>query len=91
MLYEILVDILSRAGADVFISGASGRNYLDEGQFTEAGIEIRYLDFHPRPYPQRWPGFVPYLSALDLVFNVPLEECHRMVSATDGENSPLMQ
>ena len=88
---ELLVEILSRAGADVFISGASGRNYLDESRFTEAGIELRYLDFHPQPYPQRWPGFVPYLSALDLVFNVPPEECRRMVSATDGENSPLMQ
>lgn len=88
---RLLVEILSRAGADVFLSGASGRNYLDEAKFADAGIELRYLDFHPQPYPQRWPGFVPYLSALDMVFNVPPEECRRMVSATDGENSPRMQ
>ena len=85
---EILVEILSRAGADVFISGATGRDYMDETKFADAGIELRYLDFHPVPYPQRWPGFVPYLSALDLVFNVPSEECHRMVRATDGVEGP---
>jgi WbqC-like protein family len=84
----LLVEILSRAGADVFVSGASGRNYLDESQFTEAGIELRYLDFHPQPYPQRWPGFVPYLSSLDLVFNMPPGDCHRMVSTVTGEKVP---
>ena len=76
---DLLVDILSRAGAEVFISGSTGRNYLDEAKFAEAGIELRYHEFHPRPYLQRWPGFVPYLSAMDLVFNVPPEECRSMV------------
>jgi hypothetical protein len=85
---RLLVEILSLAGADVFLSGATGRNYLEESRFADAGIELRYLDFHPEPYPQRWPGFVPNLSALDLVFNVPTEECHRRVSAP-GEAGPV--
>ena len=85
---DLLVEILSRAGADVFISGASGRNYLDEEKFAEAEIELRYLDFHPLPYPQRWPGFVPSLSALDVVFNMPPDDCHRMVSTVSGDTAP---
>ncbi|MDD1660735.1 MAG: WbqC family protein [Methanomicrobiales archaeon] len=77
---DLLVDILSRAGADVFISGSTGRTYMDGKKFADAGIELQFLDFHPRVYPQRWPGFVPYLSAIDLVFNVSPEECRSMVA-----------
>jgi len=85
---ELLVEVLSRARAKVFISGSTGRNYLDETKFAEAGIELSYADFHPHPYPQRWPGFVPYLSAIDLVFNVPPDACRRMVHA-GGEGPAL--
>jgi hypothetical protein len=78
---DLLVDILTRAGAEVFISGSTGRNYLDGAKFAEAGIQLRFHEFHPRPYPQRWPGFVPFLSAIDLAFNVPPDECRSVVEA----------
>jgi hypothetical protein len=56
-------------GAATYLSGAFGRNYLDEQQFAEASIEVRYQDFHHPTYPQQYDGFLPKLSAIDLLFN----------------------
>lgn len=64
-----LIMILSALGASVFYEGASGRNYLDRSQFEQAGINLFFQDFQPVDYPQQFDGFVPYLSAVDLVFN----------------------
>jgi len=59
--------------AETYLSGAGGRNYLEEGLLQEAGIRLAYQDFaHPR-YPQLFAAcdedFVPCLSAVDLLFN----------------------
>ncbi len=64
-----LVAILGRMEASVFYEGASGRNYLDAEQFAKAGIQLRFQDYTPAPYPQQYEGFTPYLSVLDLLFN----------------------
>jgi len=47
-----------------------GKKYLEEEKFEKEGIEIRYFEFRPFEYPQRWEGFEPYMSAIDLLFNV---------------------
>jgi len=59
--------------ADTYLSGAGGRDYLDEGLLKDAGLRCVYQDYaHPK-YPQlfmaRDEDFVPYLSAVDLLFN----------------------
>lgn len=64
-----LVDLCRAAGADTYLSGAGGRDYLDEGLFREAGLELRYQDFRPPAYPQCFPGFEPNLAAVDALFN----------------------
>jgi len=67
---ELLIDILETLGADTYISGLGGKKYMDESQFSMKNIGLKYLEFKPFPYPQRWEGFGPYMSALDLVFNL---------------------
>ena len=67
---ELLLDILETLGADTYISGLGGKKYMDESQFSMKNIKLKYLGFKPSPYPQRWDGFEPYMSALDLVFNL---------------------
>jgi len=67
---ELLIEIVKRVGGDVYISGVSGKNYLEEEKFEKEGIEIRYFEFKPFEYPQRWEGFEPYMSAIDLLFNI---------------------
>jgi len=68
-----IADIGRALEADTYLSGAGGRDYLDEGLLKEAGQRLVYQDYaHPR-YPQLFmksdEDFVPFLSAVDLLFN----------------------
>ncbi len=42
---EKLAAMTEEVGANVWLSGPSGRNYLDERPFASRGIEVRYFDF----------------------------------------------
>jgi hypothetical protein len=64
-----LVAICQALGADTYLSGAGGHNYLDLRQFDRAGIEVVFQDFRCPDYKQRFEGFVPNLSIVDLLFN----------------------
>jgi len=56
-------------GATTYLSGAFGRDYLDEEQFHAASVAVRYQDFQHPVYPQQFGAFLPKLSAIDLLFN----------------------
>ena len=57
--------ITAELGGDVYLSGPSGRNYLDESVFAERGIALDYHSFTPTPYPQPHGDFAGGLSMLD--------------------------
>lgn len=66
---ELNLSLCQATGADVYLSGVSGREYLDEAPFREAGIRVRYQEFQHPTYTQQFEPFVPAMSALDLVLN----------------------
>ena len=66
---ERLLCIIKHLEGDVFYEGSAGRDYINESDFSEAGIELKYQDYVHPEYPQLYGGFVPYLSAIDLLFN----------------------
>ena len=66
---ELLADICTSVGARTYLSGVSGRDYLNEQLFDAAGIAVRYQEFTHPTYPQRYAPFTPMLSAVDLLFN----------------------
>lgn len=66
---ELVLNLCRELGATVYLSGPLGRNYLREDLFSSHGIEVRYDDYQHPTYPQVYPGFEPYMSALDLLFN----------------------
>lgn len=66
---ELLLKLTQKAGGTAYLSGPSGRNYLDQSLFEKAGVELRFHSFKPFPYPQRYGDFIPGLSALDYLFN----------------------
>lgn len=67
---ERLINLLTKIGATVYVSGPAGRNYLDEKLFKEAGIGLEYKVYDYPPYPQLWGGFIGEVTVLDLLFNV---------------------
>lgn len=66
----LLRDLVASVNGDVYLSGPSGRNYLDELVFKEADIDVRYHKFDHFKYPQKFGDFIPGLSSLDFIFNV---------------------
>ncbi len=69
---ELVLDICKTLGASGYYSGRTGSTYLDSEAFRRAGIEIVVQNFNHPTYEQLFmkeSGFVPNLSAVDLLFN----------------------
>jgi hypothetical protein len=66
---ELLIDLLGKVGATHYLSGTGARDYMQPEKFAEAGIEVVWQQFVHPVYPQQFGAFVPYLSALDVLFN----------------------
>lgn len=67
---RLMLNLTQAAGGNVYLSGVTGREYLDPAMFAEAGVELRYHEFRPFEYPQQYGAFVPGLSSLDYIANV---------------------
>lgn len=65
----LVLDLCKHFGADTYLSGALGRNYLDEKAFRLAGVSVSYQSYSCPPYPQQGKGFEPGLSILDYLMN----------------------
>lgn len=66
---ELILDICAKLGATTYISGPFGRTYLDATAFASRGIQLLIHEYSPQPYTQYFPGFVPALSLIDMLFN----------------------
>lgn len=65
-----LLDLLQKVGATLYVSGPTAKNYLDEQEFVDTGIELVYKDYSGYPeYPQPFPPFEHKVSVVDLLFN----------------------
>ena len=66
---ELLLDICRQLNARKYISGVSGRDYLDVRLFSNEGIGVEFQKFHHPVYEQIRKPFLPCMSAIDLLFN----------------------
>lgn len=68
---DLILDISKRAGANVYLSGSAGRNYMDLPKYYENGVDVWFNDFEHPVYQQKGADtFVSHLSVLDLLMNV---------------------
>ena len=70
---RLLLDICKHLGANIYLSGAFGREYLDFAEFAAGGVKVRLHEYNYPVYLQRFGGFVPFLSYLDMLLNVGLD------------------
>lgn len=66
---DLIFDLCRHFGADYYISGALGRNYLDEEKFKDTGIQVEYQDYRHPAYPQLHGAFMPNLGIVDFWMN----------------------
>ncbi len=64
------VYLCQRTGITELVEGAAGRSFMDPDRFAQAGITLRFHEYEHPVYPQLYGEFVPYLSVIDLLFNV---------------------
>ena len=66
---ERLVALCRKAGADTYLAGAGGKDYMDMKLFEAAGIKVAFQDYPHPVYSQFGGSSVSHLSALDAVFH----------------------
>jgi hypothetical protein len=66
---ERLIRICEAVGATHYLSGPTAKDYMDAPLFADAGVELQYMEYDYRPYEQRFGGFEPRLSVIDLLLN----------------------
>ncbi len=78
-----LIEICAYLDGDTYLSGAEGRHYLQAEAFKKAGLSLMFQEVTPPTYPQLHGEFVPYLSALDVLFNIG-EGAHAIIRNMGG-------
>jgi len=75
-----IIRTCQRLGATTYLSGSAGRAYLAPERFEQAGIALKFQDYHHPLYPQLHGEFISHLSVIDLLFNCgseSLSELHK--------------
>lgn len=66
---DLILEICKKVGAETYISGPDGRNYLKLQDFDREAIEVVYHDFVHPTYKQRYSPFISHMSIIDLIMN----------------------
>lgn len=67
---ERLINICKQSNSNIYLSGPSAKNYIDEALFTKNNINLEWFDYIGyKEYEQLYPPFEHGVSILDLIFN----------------------
>lgn len=82
---DLVLNLCKAVGASHYISGPFGREYLDRAMFEEANVELSFHDYGHPAYSQKFPGFEPYMSVIDLIFNHGLSSLNVLCGGVDAK------
>ncbi|MBI4489884.1 MAG: WbqC family protein [Deltaproteobacteria bacterium] len=66
---DLIIQMCKVVKADTYVSGQSGKDYLDTQVVAESNIKLIYQAFQHPEYRQITPPFVPQMSVIDILFN----------------------
>lgn len=84
---DLIFNICKTVNAKIYISGISGKDYLDIQEFSKNGIKVIIQKFHHPIYKQLHEPFIPCLSIIDLLFN----HGDKSLGIINGINVPVME
>jgi hypothetical protein len=65
----LIASICKEVGAQIYLSGVSGKDYLKMADFDEIRTKVFFQEFHHPIYRQLHEPFIPCMSIVDLLFN----------------------
>ena len=77
---KLLYDIVKKLKGTEYISGPNGRNYINKNLFHD--IKLIYHEFNFPYYKQLYGEFIPWMSIIDQLFNVGVEQTKKYIFAT---------
>ncbi len=86
----LLLDICKKLGADNYLSGPDGKNYVSPDVWRANGIKIGFQEFKHPKYPQLYGDFIPQMAAIDLLFNCGAEKGLSILRDKEGEKVELL-
>ncbi len=66
---ERIIAIGKQLGADTYLAGSGGKNYMNLALFEAADIKVLFQDVIPVSYPQLHGEFIPHMGSIDLLLN----------------------
>jgi hypothetical protein len=66
---ERLIAIARHFGADAYLAGSGGHDYMDLEKYREDGVDVIFQEYRHPVYNQLYGDFEPFLSVIDLIFN----------------------
>ncbi|MEO8949201.1 MAG: WbqC family protein [Mucilaginibacter sp.] len=66
---DLVLDMCIKLRADKYIFGSQGKNYADVESFNKKNVKVYFQEYNHPQYNQLHGSFLPYMSALDLLFN----------------------
>lgn len=77
-----VLSAVRQLGGSTYITGHGAARYLDHPLFEQHGIEVVYMDYQRRAYPQAHGAFNPYVTGLDLVAHCGRQGYQQLCSGT---------
>ena len=65
-----VLEIVQLLKGNVYLTAHGAAHYLDHEEFERSGIEVRYMNYGLKEYPQQFGQFTPYVSGLDAIANM---------------------
>lgn len=71
---DLLIEMCEKLGTDTFLTGPGAKkpgekSYIEEEYFEKNNLKHIFSDFKHPIYKQQFEPFIPYMSAIDLLFN----------------------
>ncbi len=66
---ERLIAIARHFGADTYLAGSGGREYMQMDKYGDSGITVLFQDYRQPVYDQLFGEFEPFMSVIDLMLN----------------------
>ncbi len=76
-----ILDICKAVGADRYLTGTGGLDYMQLEEYDAEGVEVLVQDYTHLPYAQQFKHeeFQPRMSAIDMLFNLGPDACAQML------------